>query len=497
MRKIVLVIGLLCTFVQYAIANGYQTFHQAQIFFSQGKFSQAKSNFTLCLNDPAFADVKGNVNVWIIKCESAIQEQNRNAQIVAERRKRKLVERKNNRYVYISVNASETGEIYSSTVSAMSEVMRLNGRRFCPNIDDALTVVTVSLDINKEGVVNGFYKAKGNGVVRLGNAIDANDFVGQWSVDCEATSAVDANDARRLLLNKLNHRLGYALDNLLNGRPQESGYYIPEQSISIYFAQDCVFAKDGDFAKDGEPEKKLSFLRESLSGYITKTPGVTLSTALDETRNSERDEIAQIQAQYVKMESRAPVHELEGFSQILRISVKHGTNGYYTFVGELSELATGKSLTTVTINGADFGIADLTAKNQELAAKLLAVGLGFKEWVIGEDIGGYKLASFNGMHGLLLHIVDPNNTAKADIINLLNSPNAIGLDNLWRYPHTNELLQMFKHRQILGLATKFWSADSPAKKMSEVVDFSYSAEDTPTIYKDSKYAAAILLVKEF
>ena len=482
MRKIVLVIGLLCTFVQYAIADGYQTFHQAQVLFSQGKFSQAKTNFTICLNDPAFTDVKSNVNIWINKCESAIQEQNRNAQIAAERHKRKLTERKNNRYVYISVNASETGEIYSSTVSAMSEVMRLNGRRFCPNIDDALTIVTVSLDIKNGDAANGFYKAKGNGVVRLGNAIDANDFIGQWSVDCEATSAVDANDAKRLLLNKLNHKLGYALDNLLNGRPQESGYYIPEQSISVYFASGS---------------EKPEFLNESINGYIAKTPGVTLSTALDTTRNSERDEIAQIQAQYVKMESRAPVHELEGFSQILRISVKTGPNGYYTFVGELSELATGKSLTTVTIDGADFGITDLTAKNQELAAKLLAVGLGFKEWVIGEDIGGYKLASFNGMHGLLLHIADPNNTAKEDITSLLNSPNAIGLDNLWRYPHTNELLQMFKYRQILGLATKYWSADSPTKKMYKVVDFSCSEWVAPTAFKEREYAAAIMLVKEF
>lgn len=483
MKKIALTFCLLCALVQYAIADGYQTFHQAQVLFSQGKFLQAKTNFTQCLNDPAFADVKGNVNAWINKCESAIQEQNKNAQIAAENRKKKLAERKSNQYVYISVNASETGEIYTSTVSAMSEVMRLNGRRFCPNIDDALTVVTVSLDIKNENIANGFYKAKGNGVVRLGSAMDANDFVGQWSIDCEATSAVDANDAKRLLLNKLNHKLGYALDNLLNGRHQESGYYIPEQSISVYFANGS---------------EKAEFLQESINGYISKTPGVTLSTALDKTRNEERDEIAQIQAQYVKMESRAPVHELEGFSQILRISVKKGPNGYYTFVGELSELATGKSLTTVTIDGADFGVADLTAKNQELAAKLLAVGLGFKEWVIGEDIGDYKLASFNGMHGLLLHIDNPNLSAKEDIIDLSkNSQSVVYLDSRWRYPHTNELLDMRKYKRELGLATKFWSADSPANKMSEVVDFSYSAEDTPTIYKDRKYAAATLLVKEF
>lgn len=483
MRKIVLVIGLLCAFVQYANADGYQTFHQAQVLFSQGKFSQAKTNFTICLNDPAFADVKSNVIIWINKCESAIQEQNRNAQIAAETYKRKLTERKNNQYVYISVNASETGEIYSSTVSAMSEVMRLNGRRFCPNIDDALTIVTVSLDIKNGDTANGFYKAEGNGVVRLGSAIDANDFVGQWSVDCEATSAVDANDAKRLLLNKLNNKLGYALDNLLNGRPQELGYSIPEQAIAVYI--------------NPKEEKEVPFLRSCINNYISKAPGVTLSNVLDETSNKANDYIAKKEGMYVKMESRAPIHEYEGFSQLLRISHKT-VGGSIVFIGELSERINGQILTTVTINGADFGIADLTAKNQELAAKLLAVGLGFKEWEIGEDIGDYKLASFNGMHGLLLHIDNPNLSAKEDIIDLSKNPQSVVyLDSRWRYPHTNELLDMRKYKRELGLATKFWSADSPANKMSEVVDFNYSAEDTPTIYKDRKYAAATLLVKEF
>ena len=316
----------------------------------------------------------------------------------------------------------------------------------------------------------------------MGSAIDANDFVGQWSVDCEATSAVDAIDAKRLLLNKLNNKLGYALDNLLNGRPQELGYYIPEQAIAVYI--------------NPEEEKEVPFLRSCINNYISKAPGATLSNVLDETSNKANDYIAKKEGMYVKMESRAPIHEYEGFSQLLRISHKT-VGGSIVFIGELSERIKGQILTTVTINGADFGIADLTAKNQELAAKLLAVGLGFKEWVIGEDIGGYKLASFNGMHGLLLHIVDPNNTAKEDITSLLNSPNAIGLDNLWRYPHTNELLQMFKYRQILGLATKYWSADSPTKKMYKVVDFSCSEWVAPTAFKKREYAAAIMLVKEF
>ena len=466
----------------------YDTFHQAYLLFQQGKYSQAKINFTQCLNDPEFENNKGNINNWINKCESAIQEQNRNAQIAAERRKKKLAERKKNQYVYISVNASETGEIYSNTVSAMSDVMRLNGRQFCHNIDDALTVVTVSLDIKNENIANGFYKAKGNGTIRLGSAINTNNFVGQWSVDCEATSAVNADDAKRLLLNKINHKLGYALDNLLNGRPQESGYYIPEQSISVYFAK-------------GSQESE--FLRESIYGYISKTPGITLSTALDTTRNTERDEIAKIQSQYVKMENRAPIHELEGFSQILRISVNvkdKKDKKDYTFVGELSELATGKSLTSVTINGADFGITDLNAKNQKLAARLLAIGLGFEEWVIGEDIGGYKLASINGMHGLLLKVVNPSDIKKLSIENIKEGPYSIyiGNDNSWRYPSAKELVEMFSNRKELGLVSRYWTDSSPKKNYYYVVDFNSSIEQPIlTEYKKSKMAAAIVLVKDF
>lgn len=485
MKQIALTLCLLWTFTQYVSANVYDTFHQAHLLFQQGKYSQAKVNFTQCLNDPEFADVKSNVNIWINKCESAIQKQNRNAQIEAERRKRKLAERKNNQYVYISVNALETGNIYTSTVSAMSEVVRQNNRRSCPNIEDALTVVTVSLDIKNACAEDGFYKAKGNGVVRLGSAIDANDFAGQWSVDCEATSAVDADDAKRLLLNKLNHKLGYALDNLLNDRPQESGYYIPEQTIAV------------SFASDGEKPK---FLQEFLCSYISKTPGVTLSTALDDTRNKERDNDAKTQAKYVEMESRAPIRELKGFSQKLRISVikEDSVDKYYTFVGEISDYR-GISLSSVAINGADYGITKLTHENQEFVAKLLAVGLGFKKWIIGEDICGYKLASYNGIHGLLLKVINPTYTIKSSLEEIYKSPYSvyIGGDNSWRYPSAKELLEMSSNQKVLGLVSRYWTEDSPKKKYHYVVDFISSKDASITEYKESKMAAAIVLVKDF
>lgn len=483
MKKIALIICSLCAFLQYAVADGYQLFHDAQVLFSQGKYSQAKTKFELCLRDPMFANVKDNINYWINKSESAIQEYNKNAKIAADRQKKKLAERKSNQYVYISVNAAESGTAYSRTVSAMSEVMRKNGRQFCPNIDDALTVVTVSLDIKDCEARNGFYKATGYGVLRLGSAIDANEFVGQWSVDCEATSALNADDAQRLLLNKLNHKLGYALDNLLNGRSQESGHYIPEQSISIYFAKNNVVEEDD-----------LSFLRKSLGNYISKAPGVTLSTALDETMNEDLDEIAKIQAEYVKMESRAPIHELEGFSQVLRISVQQDGD-FYTFAGELTELATGKSLTTVTIDGADFNIKDISAKNQEFVAKVFAVGLGFKSWSIGEDIGGYKLASYDGIHGLVLRVVESDFTGKCSVEELSDrddDPKII--TDGWRFPNADELLEMVAHKRVLGLKTAYWTGEEVDKRVFKVVDFKENAVKT---YKYNKMVAAVVLVKEF
>lgn len=481
MKRVALVLCSLCIFVQYSIADS--VFQEARILYIQGKYSQAKNKFLVCLNNPEYADVKDNISVWITNCDAEIQEQNINTLLAAERRRKKLEERKNNQYVHITVHGTESEEIRNRITSAMVNVLQ-NGphkRTVCDKLDDALEVLTISIDVKPRTADNGFYKVVSTATIRWGSALEGV-FTGQWTIDSEATSVVGQDDAIRLLINKTNHKLAHALDNLLNGKPQESGYYIPAQTIAVYI---------------DDEEKALSSLRGYINGHILKIPGLTLSNSLDEKAIKAYEEIAQKQAGYVEMESRAPVHELKGFSQILRIS-KIDDGNSFIFIGEVSE-HDGRVLTTVTINGADIGITTaLTAKEQEIVAKFLAVGLGFKEWVLGEDIGDYKLASFNGMHGLLLHIDNPNLSAKEDIIDLSkNSQSVVYLDSRWRYPHTNELLDMRKYKRELGLATKFWSADSPANKMSEVVDFSYSAEDTPTIYKDRKYAAATLLVKEF
>ncbi len=477
MKKLVLTISLLCAFVQYAFAGGLTTYHQARVLFSQGEFLQAKRIFASCLEDPELVAVKNTISNWINDCDLAMQEQNRNAQIAAENRKKKNSERKNNQYVNISVNAKESSELYNSTISVMSEVIRQNERRICPNIDDALTVVTVSLDIKHEEITNGFYKVKGSGTVLLGSAISVNDFAGQWTVDCEATSAVDADDAERLLLNKLNHKLAHALDNLLNGKPQESGYYIPAQTIAVYI----------------DNEINLSSLRGFINGYILKTSDLTLSNALDERSNNAYDTIAKLQSENVKMESRASVHELEGFSQVLSISVIEDDNSI-TFIGEVSEL-TGRVLSTITINGVDFGITDFSAKNQELVAKILAVGLGFKSWEIGESMGEYKLAAFDGLHGLLLKMTNEYIPIKALSDQTLKSRPQDGC----RLPYAEELLKLAslesEQKLKLNLVNIYWTASIDTNNKSIAVDFRESEAIKRSL--KNKENAYLLFVKDF
>ena len=136
----------------------------------------------------------------------------------------------------------------------------------------------------------------------------------------------------------------------------------------------------------------------------------------------------------------------------------------------------------------------MSTKNQELAAKLLAVGLGFKEWEIGEDIGGYKLALVNGMHGLVFYIVETSLTKRLDVDSYWIRDN---LEQTWRYPYTGELIEMFGQKRRLGLASIYWTADSPAKNMYNVVDFRTKTILSPISYKKGSKAAATILVKEF
>ncbi len=491
--KRIIVISLLTLFVccQNALADGndgYEVFQSALMAFQKSDYSKAKSYFQECLNYPRFSKRKETIDRHISRCDERIAEQRQNAVAAEKRRQAKLAERKRDSLIYISVDGADSGELYNRTISAMSEVARNSRRSFCKNVDDALTVVSVFLDMRPKDSKDGFYKMAGSGTVMLGSAIE-NEFVGQWTVDCEATSVVDMEDAERLFMNKMNHKLGYALDNLLNGRPQDRGYYIPKQTVAV------------DLAEKEVGGQNLSLLYETMNGFISSVPGMTVSTALDMKRNKERDERSKIQAEYVKMESRAPVHELEGFGQVLRLSVRSEGEGLYTFIGELSEDVTGISLATAIVNGEDFGIKDLSSKNLELAAKVLAVGLGFREWKIGEYLGEYKLAHYNGMHGWVVReyvaVPDGNSWAPlstciyhttADIRKSLNEDN-------WRLPTLDELETVRKVRRDLRVDGTYWSCTSKNKGTHVVVDF-ITGEQVDCKDNKSK-VASFLLLREF
>lgn len=473
MKRVALVLCSLCIFVQYSIAED-SVFQEARTLYIQGKYSQAKNKFLVCLNSPECADVKDNISVWITNCDAEIKEQTQHA---AERRRKKLEERKNNQYVHITVHGTESEEIRNRITSAMVNVLQ-NGphkRTVCDKLDDALEVLTISIDVKPRTADNGFYKVASTATIRWGSALEGA-FTGQWTVDSEATSVVGQDDAIRLLINKTNHKLAHALDNLLNGKPQESGYYIPAQTIAVYI----------------DNEEVVPSLRGYINGHILKIPGLTLSNALDERSNNAYDKIARLQSRNVKMESRASVHELEGFSQVLRISVIKDDNSI-TFIGEVAEF-TGRVLSTITINGVDYGITDFSAKNQELVAKILAVGLGFKSWEIGESIGEYKLAAIDGLHGLLLKITDE-----------YLSMNAIKDQNLpsrpqdgCRLPYAEELLKLasleIEQKLKLNLVNIYWTASIDTNNKSIAVDFRESEAIKRSL--KNKENAYLLFVKD-
>ena len=476
-RLFVLFIGLFALALSASADgdDGGSKMQKAHTAFQNSDYSKAKSYYQECLSYPRFAKHKRIIEGHIRTCDERIAEQRQNAIAAEKRRQAKFAKIKRDSLVYISVNVAESGHLYERVRSAMSEVLRQNKRSFCRDLDDALTIVTVLFDIKPKSSDNGFYKMVGSGTVILGNVLEEKEEVGQWTIDCEATSVVDMDDAERLLMNKLNHKLGYALDNLLTGRPQEKGYYIPEQTISVMI-NSCIQKWDE------------SYFRGCIEGHISKCPGVTLSTVLNENSNAAWDKAAKISANYVKNESRVPIHEFEGFSQMLLVDIKCDSLRNYTFVGQLSDYV-GTSLTTVTINGADFGIADLSAKNQELAAKLLAVGLGFKEWIIGEDVGGYKLASVNGMHGLILCVIEESNARYKEAYN----GSGHLLDASWRMPVTEELLDLYNNKKVLGLTNAYWATTISANGKHEVVDFRLPKENAKQQYK----YAEVILVKEF
>ena len=483
MKHLILLLFLIIFPVRlYSQGNYKKIYKEAITHWVYKEYDKAKKNFVDLYSDPDLAMYQDTIAEWIKACDKRIARRN---ELTEKARLARIEKRKNDNYYHVSVLTSNYEDISNSTKAAIDEILRLNNKALCPNIDDALYVVSVFYDINESSIKNGFYNATGSGYVILGNTLEDKTEIGDWSVDCAATSALSMDDAKRIVRNKINYQLSYALDNILNGRPQNSNYYIPEQSISVYFAQDNNYS-----------DESLSFLRESINSYISKTPGMTVITALDKTKNEERDNIAKTQSIYVKREGLAPVHELDGFAQTLRLSVTKDGN-YVNFIAEISELGTGKSLTTVTIKGSDFNITDnliLSSKGQELAAKLLAVGLGFRQWEIGEDLGQFKLVSFDGLHGVILR--SNESTCRKYDINAyrkaIRRKGDINADK-WRFPSLADIEAL--NNKNLQLENIYWTEFSPSNGYHTAYDF-YNKKEI--IIKDSNHkTAAVLLLRNF
>ncbi len=493
MKKIVLTICLLFAFVQYALADGKQTFTQAHIFLSQGKFSQAKTNFTLCLNDPEYATVKDNITGWISQCDFAIQEQKRNAQIAAERRKRKLAEKKNNQYCYISVVAPENIREYVKSMA--SEVLVKNKISECQKLEDAWTVVIVSLNIHSHEPINGFYAAEGEGFVSVGYA-DETKSSGFRAVDALSQSPAGQAEAERLVRNKLNHKLAHKLDNLINGRPETER--LLEQIIAL------------DLIKPETMELTTSHLCNVMNSYISKKEGVKLTSALNVKQNEARDRQARIASTYLERDERPAARELKGYSQTILIEIEE-SGGYLIFNASLQEI-NGIVITSVALDGSKFGITKESFKkvaNQEMVAKMLVAWLGFGAYEVGDvayidDRGReVRFASVNGMHGTLFLnptkydeypiAIDWNGTQQTQY----TLAGSIGVDQKegWRLPSVRELKCLGECKQF-RLNSVYWTSEPAEKRCYKVVDFRYSTP-VESVYKEKRQRANIVAIREF
>lgn len=486
MKKVILLVWLLCLSVSIAFADGVDAFSKAAINFNNGNYAEAIKLFEQCLNSPQYALVKDNIRNHIEVCKIRIEEQRRNVEQYNRDRAKREEEKKKNGYFYIEVIA-QSADISNSVLSTLSEIVRRNNKPLCQKMEDAWTVITVFTIIKENSSNDGFFVAEGEGMVNLGNA-DKTEFMGQWSVDGEAVSPVSQNDAERLMRNQLNFKLANALDNLINNRPQSIENNNPKQTITVKFQKIEKY--------------DISFLREALYGYISKTPGVRLSTAIDEERNQERDNIAITEAKYVKRDERKSVRALDGFNQVLYISVQEA-DGFLTFAATIEEHASGIILTTTTFDGSTFGINSeniKTAKKQELVAKMLAVGLGFHRWEVGEDIDGLKLAFVDGLHGKLIYVAEGGRNMKNT--KYLNAPSNMTTSSnnveeyhadRFRFPTIDELTDITRNevRQKTGLSGVYWTSDFSSSKHRLAFDVSSKVE----IAKPK--VAKLLYIREF
>lgn len=485
MKKLFSITAALFLYICVGYANG-DNFHNAVSFYAQSKYEKAKELFVLCQSSGDFDSV--NISIWIKRCDNGIQEQRQNAQAAAVKYRRKLDEREKNKYVYLSVNATESGALFSGIESSLSEVMRRNGRTFHHDINESYTIVTVNTDL-KETIRDNHYIVDLTGTIRLGSAIDPKQFYGQWTVGpCKGESVESFDDAKRIALIKINKELSTALDNLFNGKAQNDSSSSLDNSIAVYLGS-------GNNVGD-EP---LSDFLNAIYYYIDQNPEYQRNATIDPSVVKDIEAEYQRQGKMTRREERSEIGEQKGIRYMLRLSVEKRADNSYFFAGNIFDLNSGYSIATAPDPKYKFNINSLNRDSQELAAAILSVGLGLKQWEIGEEIGGYKLALCNGLHGTLLKIEDVEPYKKCEITEYRNAMiyDGVSADEaaLWRFPYADELLEMIPHKKELNIRNIYWTEDKPSKGKHIAVDFRTGKEIE---LKDSdKKTAAVVLVKDF
>lgn len=490
MRRICVSLLTVLFSLQLAFAGGYQTFHDGTTLYGLGKYSDALEKFEICISDPVFANVKSNIQEWIDKCNTKINEQKRNAQVAAQQRRFVLEERKKNNYVYLTVNTTENGVLYSTTESALSEVLRNNGRRFHSDIMKACSIATVNIDIDRRLEDNLYYVATVSGTIRLGNAIDQGQFDGQASYTMiEGRSVVNMDDAIDIALQSLNKKLAEALNNILNGKP------IIDEEVEL--DNSIVISLISNINRDS-----LSVFYNAINSYVDRSGKYQRNSTVD-------PKIVQaLEAEYLregkmtKRKERITIGEQEGIRYMLYLEVSKLPDGNYFFQANIFDPRTGYSIVSSPEQGYDFkNINNLDKSNQELAASIIAAGLGLKKIRVGDKIGEYTVAKIDEehSHGLLMmnSIIGPEpKWSRSDMDDYLLQ--VVGPNNRkgWRYPYSDELETMIPFRDKLGLRNTYWAEDSPAKGVYYIVNFQ-NRDNPVSTAKGNKKDYYSIFVKDF
>lgn len=488
MKKIILATVMLLS-LQVAFADEYQNFHNAVSFYAQNKYNDARSLFVSCQASGEFDAV--NIQIWIDRCDAGIKEQRQNAQAAAAKYKKELNERKKNNFVYLSVNTAENGVLFSSTESALSNILRAKGRHFHTDITKASSIVTVNIDIERR-TEDKFFIATVSGTIRYGDAINIGQYDGQASYTLiEGRSVSSMEDAIDRALQVLNKEFGNALSKVLSGQPLVEEDVILDNSIVIKINSTI-------------DENKLTDLRNAINFYVDRDGKYHRNATVDPSVIKALEEEYLRQSKMTARKERSKIGEQKGIRYMLYIDVSQRPDHSYFFSANIFDMDMGYSVASSPEQGYSYkNIYTLDKTNQELAASILAVGLGLKDWHIGEKIGTYTIVKIpeGNSYGLLMmdRITGPEQkmtiTELDDYLSRLNNVGYLYRAG-WRYPYSDELERMIEYKDVLGLRNAYWAEDSPSKGVYYVVNFQ-NRENPISKSKQTKRDYYSILVKEF